>query len=142
MGHQCFQTFLKIWLQTLRLIGLSWHQNIVIHTKECLKVFHQDISHGIKQQYIYRPDVFFQLYSGTYNTRKSRMFFLFLGSICIYDQLYLEPNLGGLFRGSFWGGRRGIPSPTPCLKLVRIMLETSYLACTYTHIYGFRKYTF
>ena len=31
---------------------------------------------------------------------------------------------------------------TPCLKLVRVMLETSNLVNTYTHIFSFRKYTF
>ena len=44
--------------------------------------------------------------------------------------------------GGGGGGMGELPSPTPCLKLVRIMLETSYLACTYTHICSFRKYTF
>ena len=33
----------------------------------------------------------------------------------------LNPNLGGLFRGSFWGGGKITP---PCLKVVRITLET------------------
>ena len=32
-------------------------------------------------------------------------------------------NLGGFFRGSFWGGR-GASKIALCLKLVRIMLET------------------
>ena len=31
---------------------------------------------------------------------------------------------------------------TPCLKLVRYMLETSNLARQYTHIYSLTKYTF
>ena len=31
---------------------------------------------------------------------------------------------------------------TPCLKLVRIMLETSNVALKYTPICSFRKYTF
>ena len=36
-----------------------------------------------------------------------------------------NPNLGGLFRGSFWGGGGGGGCKiTPCLKLVRIMPET------------------
>ena len=30
----------------------------------------------------------------------------------------------------------------PCLKLVRIMLETSNVARKHTHIFSFRKYTF
>ena len=51
-----------------------------------------------------------------------------------------NPNLGGLFRGSFWGGRgRGVvkitPLPIPYLKLVRIMLKTSNLARKYTRTY-------
>ena len=32
--------------------------------------------------------------------------------------------------------------PPPPLKLVRVMLETSNLACRYTPIFSFRKYTF
>ena len=44
---------------------------------------------------------------------------------------YIKPNLDGFFRGSFWG-------VTPCLKLLRIMLETSNFA----RKYSFRKYTF
>ena len=38
---------------------------------------------------------------------------------------YFKPNLGELFRGSFCGdgGGEGVKI-TPCLKLVRIMLET------------------
>ena len=46
----------------------------------------------------------------------------------IFD--YFNRNLGGIFRGLFWGGGEGgggkiIPSlsPAPCLKLVRIMLN-------------------
>ena len=35
-----------------------------------------------------------------------------------------NPNLGGLFRGSFWGGGGGVVKLPPCLKLVRIMPET------------------
>ena len=37
-----------------------------------------------------------------------------------------------------WGGGK----ITPCLKLVRIMLETSDLTRKYTPIFSFRKYTF
>ena len=37
---------------------------------------------------------------------------------------------------------RGGVKLTPCLKLVRIMLETSNLARKYTHLCSFRKYTF
>ena len=37
---------------------------------------------------------------------------------------------------------RGGGKITPCLKLVRIMLEPSNLARKYTHICSFRKYTF
>ena len=36
--------------------------------------------------------------------------------------------------------RGGGAKTTPCLKLVRIMLETWYLVCKYTHICSFRKY--
>ena len=41
----------------------------------------------------------------------------------------LHPNLGGLFRSSFWGG--GGWGELRRLKLVRIMLETSNLAHKY-----------
>ena len=57
----------------------------------------------------------------------------------------LNPNLGGFFKGSFWGGgggEGGVKLPTPCLKLVRIMLETSNLARKYTLICSLRKDTF
>ena len=40
------------------------------------------------------------------------------------------------------GGGGGKLPPTPCLKLVRIMLETSNAARKYTPIFSFRKYTF
>ena len=56
----------------------------------------------------------------------------------------INPNLGGLFRGSFSGERGGggkiTAPPPPCLKLVRIMLETSKFARKYTPIFSFRKY--
>ena len=48
-------------------------------------------------------------------------------------------TLGGLFRGSFWGGASKI---TPCLKLVRIMLKTWNLARKYTRIWRSRKFAF
>ena len=51
----------------------------------------------------------------------------------------LRPNLGGPFRGSFWGGGGG---ELPRVKLVRIMLKTSNLAHKYTHTCKFRKFTF
>ena len=35
----------------------------------------------------------------------------------------INPNLGGLFRGSLRGGGWGEETTHPCLKLVRIMLE-------------------
>ena len=38
------------------------------------------------------------------------------------------------------GGRGG--KLLPCLKLVRVMLETWNLVRQYTHIFSFRKYTF
>ena len=43
----------------------------------------------------------------------------FLGFSKLCWLLSHNPNLGGLFRGSFWG--RG--KITPCPKLVKIMLE-------------------
>ena len=55
--------------------------------------------------------------------------------------LIVNPNLGGLLRGSFLGGGKG-GKITPCLKLVRIMLESSNLARKYTPVCSFRKYTF
>ena len=57
----------------------------------------------------------------------------------------INSKLGGLFRGLFWGGGNYPPPPTPtrplCLKLVRIILETSNYARKYILIYSFRKYT-
>ena len=50
---------------------------------------------------------------------------------------FVNPNLGGLFRGWFCSG--GVKLP---LKLVRITLGTWNLVRKYTHIYSFRKYTF
>ena len=52
-------------------------------------------------------------------------------SICKKSVLPPGSNLGGLFRGTFWGCR-GIP---PCLKLVRAMLETWNLAQKDTRTY-------
>ena len=61
-------------------------------------------------------------------------------------------NLGGLFRGPFWGGGTGKITPppppthththTPCLNPFRIMLETWKLVRKYIHMCGFRKYGF
>ena len=56
---------------------------------------------------------------------------------CLWQDL--NPNMGGLFRGLFRGGDGWI---SPCLKLVRIMLETWNLVHKYTHIYSFRKKIF
>ena len=53
----------------------------------------------------------------------------------------INPNLGRLFRGSFWGGGGGMPPP-PCLKLVRDMLEAWNLSRKYKFICSFRKYKF
>ena len=68
---------------------------------------------------------------------------------CI-STLKLNLNLGGLFRGLFWSGRKvgvwcgwGVKLPhTSCLKLVRIILETWNLVQKCTHIWSFRKYAF
>ena len=51
--------------------------------------------------------------------------------------------LGVLFEVGDGGGGGGgkITPPNPSLKLVRIMLETSYLARTYTNKTSFKKYT-
>ena len=64
-------------------------------------------------------------------------------TLCIKKVNKINPNLGGLFRGlvCFEVGGGGCKI-TPYLKLVRIMLETSNLACKYTDICSFRKYTF
>ena len=59
-----------------------------------------------------------------------------------YENLIFNPDLGGLFRGSFVVGEEGGGKITPCLKLVRVMLETSNLARKYTFICSFRKYNF
>ena len=40
------------------------------------------------------------------------------------------------------GGSKITPTPHPCLKPVRIMLETSNVARRYKPICSFRKYTF
>ena len=57
------------------------------------------------------------------------------------DYNNINPNLGGLFRGSFWGREGGL-NYLYCLRLVRIMLETSNLARKYKPICSFRKYSF
>ena len=54
--------------------------------------------------------------------------------------MFFNTNLGGLFRRSFW--EEGVGGITPCLKLVRFMLETWNLARKYAIICSFRKYTF
>ena len=53
----------------------------------------------------------------------------------------LNPNLGGFFRVRFEVGVGGRKLPS-CLKLVRIMIETSNLACKYTPIFSFRNIPF
>ena len=51
--------------------------------------------------------------------------------------------LGVRFEVGRGGGKITSNYPTsPCLKLVRITLETSNLASKYTHIRNFRKFTF
>ena len=58
--------------------------------------------------------------------------------LCLFSLLiHVNPNLGGFFRGSFWGGE-GVG----VVKLVRIMLETWNLVCKYAHLWSFRKYFF
>ena len=57
---------------------------------------------------------------------------------------YIKPNLCWPFRGLFLGEGSKImpqPTPTPCLKIVRIMLKTWNFLCKYTHVCSFRKYT-
>ena len=49
--------------------------------------------------------------------------------------------LGAHFEVCVWGGDVGVKLP-PCLKLVRIVLETWNLVRKFTHICSFRKYTF
>ena len=52
-------------------------------------------------------------------------------------------NLGFVFRGFVLKLRgEGVKLPSHCLKLVRIMLETSNLLRKYTRISSFRKYAF
>ena len=48
-------------------------------------------------------------------------------------RLRINPNLGGLFRGSFWGAGGGVKL-VPCLKPVKIMPETSNLARTHPYV--------
>ena len=57
---------------------------------------------------------------------------------------FFNPDLGGLFRGSFGGGGGGKITylPPHCLKLGRIMLETWNLARKYTHMGSFRNIPF
>ena len=38
--------------------------------------------------------------------------------------------------------RGGVKSPSPCIKLVRIILEIWDLVPKYTHKFSFRKYNF
>ena len=70
---------------------------------------------------------------------------------CFYTFLLFNPDLGGLFGGLLWGKDRGgqgggrwvkITPPSPCLKLVKDMLETWNLARKYTFKCRFRKYNF
>ena len=49
---------------------------------------------------------------------------------------YFNPNLGRLFKGPFWsGGEGGGGKITPCLKLIRVMLESWNLVRKYTYTY-------
>ena len=57
-------------------------------------------------------------------------------------ELLFNPNQGGHFRVWVGGGQELVSPPfLRCLKLVRIMLETSNLTCKYTQICDFRRYT-
>ena len=51
----------------------------------------------------------------------------------------LNSNLGGLFRGSFWDGTGAGGKITPCLKLVKIMLETWNFVLKFVHICSLAK---
>ena len=58
---------------------------------------------------------------------------------CMHEEKNLsheQLNLGGLFRGSFWDGERAVI--ISCLKLIRIMLETSKWH-EITHTYAVSK---
>ena len=55
--------------------------------------------------------------------------------------VYLTLTWVGFLGILLWGGRGG-SKITPCLKSVKITLETSNLARKYKHICSFRKYTF
>ena len=50
------------------------------------------------------------------------------GTIYYLMELFIKPDLGGLFSGSFWGGGGG---KITRLKLVTIMLETSNLSALF-----------
>ena len=67
-----------------------------------------------------------QNFQGTFETCVQSFIRAF--SICM--TVPFNPNLGGIFRGSFGGGGGGCKI-TPCLNLVRIMLEASNLARNY-----------
>ena len=56
---------------------------------------------------------------------------------CLKISWRFNLNLDGLFRGSFRGEKMGVGwrEVTSCIKLVKLMLETSYLACKYTHTF-------
>ena len=50
------------------------------------------------------------------------MYFYLTKKLSAFEDMY-NPNLGGLFRGLFWRGRRG--EIIPCLELFRITLEST-----------------
>ena len=56
----------------------------------------------------------------------------------------LNPNLGRLFWGWFWGLGDYLPTPIshPCLKFVRTMLETWNVVPKLTRIFSFRIHIF
>ena len=48
-----------------------------------------------------------------------------------FSLLFIDPNLGGLFKGLFWGGFK--ITPHPWIELVRIILEAWKLVLKFTH---------
>ena len=55
---------------------------------------------------------------------------------------FLMLILVGFLVVRFVMSRGGVKSPSPCIKLVRIILEIWDLVPKYTHKFSFRKYNF